>query len=398
MRFLNKIVTTALLCLALFGTEGIYAQDSDAILKSIEQNNLLLQAYRAETDAEMLENRTGITLSNPEVGFNYLWLPPAEGNTRQDINVSQAFDIATISGIRKKLAGKSNEILEEEYREERIATLLSAKITLINLTRVNALINIMERREAEAKQLSEMYQTGIEEGHYTIIEHNKALINAININTELQSLNMERQQLLTQLQFMNGGIAVQYNDTTFENLLPPTNFDEWYNQIVERLPLYAAARKATELSSKSVTLSKMEGLPEISAGYMSEGLKKGEKAHGITLGISIPLWANKNNIKQAKAAERASRLHEQSVEQQLYYTLYSQYEKCKTLNRNVVQLREGVNSANHTSKLHKALIVGQISLTDYIVEMEMIYDMFTQLFTLESEYQTALAELRAVEL
>lgn len=398
MKFQNKIRVITMLFITLFGMGEVYSQNSASILKSIEQNNLLLQAYRAETDAEILENRTGITLSNPEVEFHHLWVPPTESKTRQDISVSQSFDIATISGIRRKLAGKNNEILEEEYREERIKTLLAAKITLINLTRTNALIKIMEQRAKDAQQLAESYRIGVENGHNTIIEQNKAQINAITINTELQNLKLEQQQLLTELRFMNGGIAIEYSDTIFDNQLPPANFDEWYKQIEEQLPLYAAAQKATELSSKQVSLSRMEGLPEISAGYMSEGLKKGDKAHGITLGISIPLWANKNNIKQAKAAEHASRLHEKSVEQQLYYTLYSQYEKCKTLNMNVVMLRKGVNEANHSAKLYKALTAGQISLTDYIVEMQMIYDMFTQLFTLECEYQTAVAELRAVEL
>lgn len=398
MRLRNKIGLITILSTILLGMGEIYAQSHESILKSIEQNNLLLKAYRAETNAEILENRSGITLPNPEVEFHHLWLPANGNSTRQDISASQSFDIATISGIRRQLAGKSNEIQEEEYREERIATLLSAKTLLINLTKTNALIKIMEQRENEARQLAEMYKSGVENGHNTIIEQNKAQINAITIITELQNLKLERQQLLTQLQFMNGGIAIQFNETMFREQLPPIDFDAWYNQIESQLPLYASAMKSMELSSKQVALSRMEGLPEISAGYMSEGLKKNDKAHGITLGISIPLWANKNNIKQAKAAEQASRLHKESVEQQLYYTLYSQYEKCKTLNRTVVQLRESVNSANHSSQLKKALTVGQISLTDYIVEMEMIYDMFAQLFSLECDYYTALAELRAVEL
>ncbi len=398
MRLRNKTGLITILSTILLGMGEIYAQSHESILKSIEQNNLLLKAYRAETNAEMLENRSGITLPNPEVEFHHLWLPANGNNTRQDISASQSFDIATISGIRRQLAGKSNEILEEEYREERIATLLSAKTLLINLTKTNALIKIMEQRENEARQLAEMYKSGVENGHNTIIEQNKAQINAITINTELQNLKLERQQLLTQLQFMNGGIAIQFNETMFGEQLPPIDFDAWYNQIESQLPLYASAMKSMELSSKQVALSRMEGLPEISAGYMSEGLKKNDKAHGITLGISIPLWANKNNIKQAKAAEQASRLHKESVEQQLYYSLYSQYEKCRTLNKTVVQLRESVNSANHSSQLRKALTAGQISLTDYIVEKEMIYDMFTQLFTLECDYHTALAELRAVEL
>ncbi|KAA6308963.1 hypothetical protein EZS27_039465 [termite gut metagenome] len=47
------------------------------------------------------------------------------------------------------------------------------------------------------------------------------------------------------------------------------------------------------------------GLPSFLAGYMSEKVV-GEHFQDITLGISIPLWENKNRVKQAKAASIAA--------------------------------------------------------------------------------------------
>lgn len=41
-------------------------------------------------------------------------------------------------------------------------------------------------------------------------------------------------------------------------------------------------------------------LPKFSAGYSLERTL-GQKYQGISVGISIPLWENKNRVKQAKA-------------------------------------------------------------------------------------------------
>lgn len=386
----SKIITIAILLLGM--SSYTQAQSRNEIIKSIEKNNLCLQAYRAEIDARVLENKTGLTLSDPEMEFNHLWISP-DGTTRQDISISQSIDFATISGIKKKVAGMSNEILEEEYRQERIATILKAELALINLTRLNAELTIQQARYNDAQQLVALYKKSIENGNSNIIEYNKALVNATNIKAVHQNTKLEHQKTLFELQLLNGGAAVEFNETQFVQQDIPMDFNIWYEQVKPMIPEYILARKNTELSSKEVTLSKMENMPEISAGYMSEGLKKDDKAHGITLGISIPLWANKNNIKRAKAAEEANRIYEKSIEQELYYTLYAQYEECKTLKQNSEELRFCCNNADHSDLLKKALNEGQISLTEYIVEMEMIYEMHSETLNAESEYNAALATL-----
>lgn len=64
-----KIIKTTLLIL-LMGT-SLNAQTSiDTILASIEENNTTLKSLRETVEAQKLENKTGIYLENPEVGFN----------------------------------------------------------------------------------------------------------------------------------------------------------------------------------------------------------------------------------------------------------------------------------------------------------------------------------------
>ena len=52
-------------------------QPIDAVLQQIERNNTTLEALRKQTEADKLQNKTGITLPDPEVSFDYLWGDPS---------------------------------------------------------------------------------------------------------------------------------------------------------------------------------------------------------------------------------------------------------------------------------------------------------------------------------
>ena len=52
---------------AIEATFSLRAQTNiDDVLKAVEQNNTTLQALRQTADAQKLENRTGLTLPDPE--------------------------------------------------------------------------------------------------------------------------------------------------------------------------------------------------------------------------------------------------------------------------------------------------------------------------------------------
>ena len=66
----------AFICL-LLTVSSLRAQTADDYLASVEQNNTTLKALREQAKAEKIGNKTGLTPSNPEVGFGYLWGSPA---------------------------------------------------------------------------------------------------------------------------------------------------------------------------------------------------------------------------------------------------------------------------------------------------------------------------------
>lgn len=162
-------------------------------------------------------------------------------------------------------------------------------------------------------------------------------------------------------------------------------------------PVLAYVEQEIELGKRQVSLSKAMGLPTFSAGYMSEKVV-GQQFQGLTLGISIPLWENKNRVKQAKAAVTAAESRQTDSKQQFYSQLQILYNRANGLKNTADTYRKSLETVNNTDLLGKALNVGEISLLDYIVEVGLYYNTVSQALEAERDYQKAFAELSAVEL
>lgn len=390
--------TIIITMLVLFAGITLNAQNNiNRVLSSIEENNTTLKALREQAEADKLQNKTGIFLDNPEVGFNYLWGSPTDIGNRTDFSVSQTFDIPTITGMKSRLANGKNNLVEWQYKADRMNILLEAKQYCIELVYYNSLLKELYLRLEHAQTIAKGYKDRMDRGDVSILEYNKVNLNLSTIQGEISRMEVEREALFAQLKRLNGGIEVVFNDSDYGNRELPLNFDEWYVQAEDKNPILAYVRNEIEVSQKQVSLSKAMNLPKFTAGYMSEKVV-GQRYQGVSLGISIPLWSNKNQVKQAKAAVAAAQSREADTKQQFYSQLQIQYSKAMGLKTTADKYRQSLANVNNTILLKKALDAGEISLLDYMVEMGLYYDNVNQTLAAERDYQLAFAELAAVEL
>jgi outer membrane protein TolC len=366
-------------------------------LKAIEENNKTLKALKATAEAQKLENKTGIYLSNPEAGFNYLWGNPVDMGNRNDFNISQAFDIPTITGMKSKIANERNGLVEWQYKAERMHILLEAKQYCIELIYFNALKKELEIRLQHAKTIAEGYQNRLNSGDANRLEYNKAQLSLSAINGEISRVDVERSALLSQLKRLNGGMDVIMDEYQFSQGQLPLNFDDWYVQAEQKNPILAYIKQEVVVSQKQVSLNKAKGLPTFSAGYMSEKVV-GQRVQGLSLGVSVPLWENKNRVKQANATVVAAQSRETDSKQQFYNQLQIQHNRALGLKSTAEAYRKSLALANSTELLKKALDAGEISLLEYMVELGLYYNLVNQTLEAERDYQKALTELSAVEL
>ncbi|MDR2805126.1 MAG: TolC family protein [Dysgonamonadaceae bacterium] len=369
----------------------------DAVLRQIEANSIALIALREQIDAQKLTNRTGIYPTNPEVEASYLWGAPHGIGNRVDLSVRQSFDFPAAYGYRNQIAGLQNANAERFYQSERIKILLSVQQTCVNLIYYNALDKLYAQRLQNAETLAAAYQARLEKGDANRLEYNKAQWNLTAVQTEKTRIEAEQTALLLELRQMNGGRAIVLTDTVYPVQSLPDDFADWYAGVETRHPALQYAGGQIEIGRQQVKLNRALGLPGFSAGYMSEKVA-GEQFQGITLGISIPLWENKNRVKQAKAQVRAAESALNDNKKQVFNHLQNLYLKAAARRENAQKLRASLSENNNEPLLKKALDSGEISLLSYLTEIEYYYDAFNKMLEAERDYEQARAELSAIEL
>ena len=118
-------------------------------------------------------------------------------------------------------------------------------------------------------------------------------------------IEIEQNGILIELKRLNGGEEIALSDSRYEDWVFPADFEQWYAQAEQKNPVLEYVKQELEVAKTQLSVNKTENLPDISVGYMRERVLE-EQFQGITFGVSIPLWENKNKLKQAKAELRAT--------------------------------------------------------------------------------------------
>jgi len=382
-----------MILIALLTITHLQAQNSIAdVLASIEANSTQLAALREQMEAEYLSNRTDLNPHDPEVEYNYFWGTPSAIGNRTDLVVTQSFDFPTSYWHRKKIADLSNENLRFAYHAKRKNLLLEAQAICINLVYYNALQDEYSVRLEHAQSIAKMYATQFELGSANILEKNKAKLNLINTENTIKAITIEQQSLLSELKALNGGKTISFNAK--QNVLTtlPTNFTSWYAEVASHHPLLQAMQKEQAIADHAIKLNTALNLPKLTTGYMSEKMV-GEHFRGLTVGVSIPLWENRNKLKQAKAQARYTEKSVEDMEVQVYNQLENLYLKAQHLAINAQQYLEALSDFNNESYLKQALDAGEISLLNYLLELEFYYDTKQKALETNRDYELAVANL-----
>ncbi len=388
---MNKYLIIGLILFAL--PLGLSAQKSvDDILIQIEKNNTTLSALRKSIDAQKVGNKTGIFLQNPEVEFNYLWGNPSSIGNRTDFSIRQSFDFPTAYKFKNQISNSKNEQTELEYRKQQKELLLQARNICIDLIYTNALKLEYGKRLNHAQNIAKSYKSKFDAGDTNVLEYNKAQLNLLNLSNKMELLEIDRTALLSELTQLNGGVAIELTDSEIQSQIIPTDFDQWYTQAEQSNPVLNWLKQEIEISRKQVSLNKALTLPKFQAGYMSETVV-GQQFRGISVGLSIPLWENKNTVKYAKANAIALEAVAADNKVQLYNRLKTLHSKAISLQSNVTEYRSKLQSFNSSDLLKKALDKGEISLIDYIMELSIYYENVNKMLELAKELNKTVAEL-----
>ena len=197
---------------------------------------------------------------------------------------------------------------------------------------------------------------------------------------------------------LNGGKPVNYKERfTFRQPELPEDFDTWFKEIINHVPELRYYQKDIEVKKQSLQSTKTDMIPGLSVGYAGE-INESERLHGFILGMSIPLWENKNKLKKSKQDIITAQSNEYDAKQRVYSQLKTQYTQVIALRHSLHFQKDAIDRLNTTSLMKEALQKGEINLMDYLTEIARYYEFRKNLLITEKDYLMALADLYAFEL
>ena len=367
----------------------LFAQVSvDEILRLVEQNNTTLKAASDKTEAAKQEVMMETSLEDPEIGFDYLWGKPGMIGKRKDINVNQTFDLATVFGYRKRLAKSQKELLELELQQKQLETRLEAMDLLVQITYYNQALAIYEERLQQEKQLAASYEKRLAAGDANKLEANRARLSLVEIESETEKVKMERDLLMLQLQTLCGGMEIIYNNTDYNAINVASSMSLKALQDAQN-------SQQERVAENDLKTARAQSMPSITAGYMAE-LTDDEKWNGVTIGVSIPLWSNRHNMKRARLSLQSARSEAADASYKLEQFAASQRLRTERYHDIAQKMQQKLANASSTTLLRKALDEGEISLVEYTIESSDLFDLRVKTLEAERDFQQAKLLLSAL--
>ncbi len=393
-----KIYSRLLLSLALAG--ACYGHINGDIyteaLSQIEVNSLRLRALGATRDADIEATHVGQTLANPELELGYLWGADG-GYDRKDIGLNQEFDMETLTGAKGRVARAQRSEAESVYVEARREVLLEAKLALIDLIGCQGAENIARERVKQTVSMAEAAARLNELGELSRIDLNKAKLAQAEADNALRMAHIATVKAQQVVNALNGGQSLQFMYSEFPATILPADFDDWVIGALGADASIIAMQTSLEVSEREVALAKAGNLPSFTLGYSGEFIKEGT-LNGVTLGVTLPLWANRGAVKAAKARQNAQRAAYDDallVKREELRSLFDEVNSLLQLERAYI---DATDAADNTDLLQRAFAAGELSLPDYLDQSSYRYDVAERLLSIRRDLAVAACRLEAYRL
>lgn len=362
------------------------------VLRSIETNNKTLQAGQRLNESQKLEARTGNYLANPTVELNQLWADGSSGGNANELAVVQSFDFPTAYANKNKLAKLKVVTADYQYAVTRQEVLLKAQQICQELVYLRKQKKLLDNRLKNAGHLEALYHQRLENGDANQLELNKIQLEKINASNASRRNQMAIRAQLEQLQALNGGVPIRFTDEEFGNAVALPDFSQLQTEYLAHDPTLNSLIGESQAAQREIKVNRALTLPKFDVGYRHNGGSEA-KMNGFRIGMSIPLWENKNTVKQAKAQAEYAALNVEDNTENLKATLQDLYQQAISLSQTQEEYRQTLSTQRNEELLNKALEAGQISMLDYFVEMTILYDSIQNYLDVEKEYHNLTALL-----
>lgn len=391
----KRMKKLVIILIAMSAVINLYSQKVEnysEFMVIIKQNNPSLKALELTLNAQRESNRIGNTPSDLTVGVN----PDFKGEGI-DYSIGMDFLFPTIYYQTKRLAKMTTRKNESEYYVAMFQELQNIDKSYITAVYANKKSKLLQEAYSGNEAIKSLFKKQVDEGKTSILELNTAKGELLRSLSAMSETKLEYNNIHAVLYALNGGTPINVVTLDYPNY-NIGGLDTFIERAMERSYDIQITNADSTIVAQNLKLAKHSWAPSISVSYgYKVKIDRSDTNYGdISVGLSIPIWANSHKIGAAKLEYSAMMENNRKVR----LDVITKLEQLK--NSYIMALEshllhdEFISTSSNVELLRKSLVEGKLSAIDYYVEINRILEIELQKLEYEYRVVTTMAEMQSL--
>ncbi|MBP2691233.1 MAG: TolC family protein [Muribaculaceae bacterium] len=371
-----------------------YGEDYDAAIDSIVSNNRALAGRRAALEGDRLSLAAENNLSDPDVEFEHQWGQGHIGN-KWSVSVSQSFDWPGLYKRRAEVARSGADafrlLYEAEAADLRLRVAMALNDYVASCQRLSLANEIKNNLDSLYLKLSKAF----EHGEATIIDMKKIRFERAEAISRLNDAVQAVDALKFELIGMNGGKYIDLSAIDSYPAIQLHDEDYYVARYSEADPNLLAAKSQAVTAQLTASAEKLKAYPSLSLGYI-HNVEIGEHFNGLKIGVTLPVFSTRKLKQAAQAKALAATYEADEYAVSRHAELMSQYAVAVKLRKSLENYNEifsADGSDNYLALLKKSYDGGQMTLINYLYEVNYYIEVRMAYLSLLNDYNRSLISL-----
>ena len=377
-----------------------YAAIIDAILTNNADLASQAAAMRAEYQAAKADNALPATEVEFERSYAHNGTP---GSDRWSLSVSQGFEWPGVYKARNAAAEAQADALSAMQRSRVLDKALEARLLLEDWAYAQQRLALLQSIAANIDSLSAATTRAFDMGEASILDVKKLKLQSLLLSNDIAEAGADIDAARAALIALNGGmtldldaagiIAAAADDTP----QPLAAEDAYLDAFYQHDPMLQSQAAALTAAQHRLSAAKASALPGLSLGYV-HNYEDGTHFNGFSVGLTLPLWGANRRRAAASADIESISAGASSYEMTTRADIIATYARARSLQRRLSSYAQVLGDAEYQRLLRVALAGGQISVMQYINEVNYLIDNTRTYLSLRYDYALALARLNRFSL
>lgn len=379
------------LLLLLSSATVTMSQTIDDVLQTIESNNNDIKAAKALYESQSIEARSENMLGNTSVAYERMFGTRSVPEKSGKVTVTQELEFPSIYAVRNRMNKEKELLYRYEYEETRRNTLLAAKELCLDLITLNKQQELIRERLKNINNLKSLYQKRYEIGDVNQLEINKIKMQEMSETTSLTINQNEINRIKRELAALNNGEELPQEITMGSEINALPDYTSYSKEAMDANMSLKMSNGAYNVAVGEHKVARNSWLPSLGISYIRE-MRPAESSNGFEIGFSIPLWNNLRNVNKTKAYKTYAMWQMEKTNREVESSVITDYDEAKKL-WEALQIYDINLVYENIRLLNKTLEAKEISMIEYFMEINSLYETLETYNTLKNSYNKAIAKM-----